>query len=103
MENSGVYGKVNDAWKKTSKVLLGEELGEMEEYEGWLTSDLIEPREEKSGISGKNVYLGNREYCNGKFLGLDEVDFKKKFEPLDINEIKDIDSIVGALQERFYY
>ena len=40
---------------------------------------------------------------NSRFTFLDEVNFNKKFEPLGINEIKDIDSIIEALQERFIY
>ncbi|MCX6778342.1 MAG: hypothetical protein NT157_05675, partial [Candidatus Micrarchaeota archaeon] len=41
--------------------------------------------------------------ANARCASLDEVDFSKKFEPLTINEVKDIDSILEALRERAYY
>lgn len=55
-------------------------------------------------MSGKDVYTLVPYYeDNSKFISFDEVNFNKKFEPLNINEIKDIDSITEALQDRFYY
>lgn len=101
--NSLVYPKLDFAWRQTCKVLFGEEIGELKEYEKWLLSNVASPREESSSLSGKSVYLGTNDYCKGKFIGLGEVDFNKKYEPLSINEIKDIDSIVSAIGERAFY
>lgn len=100
---SEVYDKVNTAWKDTCRLLFGRELGELKEYRDWLLSNVAPPREETSHVSGEKVYLGSHEYCNGRFMGLSEVDFKRRFEPLNINEIKDIDSAISALGERFVY
>ena len=101
---SEVYEKVNTAWKDTCRVLLGEEIGELNEYKDWLQDYAGVPRKEKSTISEKQVTFSIDEYCkDAKFISFDELDFYKKFEPLNINEIKDVDSIVEALQERFYY
>lgn len=100
---SEVYSKVNSAWKATCKVLFGEEIGELREYRDWLLSKVISPREEKSSLSGESVYLGSHDYCQGRFIGLNEVDFNRKYPPLSINEIKDIDSIVSAISERAIY
>lgn len=94
------------AWKSTTKVLFGKELGEMEEYRDWLLAHVMPPRKEVSALSGKDVFLGVDEYCAGaKFAGFSEIDFNRKIGPLplSINEIKDMDSIVEALRERFYY
>ncbi len=102
--NSQTYEALNKAWKSTCKVLFGQEIGDMQDYEPWLLSGVEASRKETSSISGKDVYFGIDSYCKkGKFMGLDELDFGKKFEPLNINEVKDIDSIVEALQDRFYY
>jgi hypothetical protein len=102
--NSPVYNELNKAWKSTCRVLFGEEIGELREYEEWLHEYIGKERVEKSMVSRKEVYLTSEEYChNAKFIAFDEIDFNKKFEPLNINEIKDIDSIVESLQERFYY
>jgi hypothetical protein len=100
-----VYGKVNAAWKQTCKVLLGEEIGELKDYEEWLSRYMSYPMNSRpSALSGKPVNYSVPNYPrSAKLLSLDEVDFNKKFEPLNINEIKDMDSIVGALQERIFY
>ncbi|MBN2122130.1 hypothetical protein JW721_03675 [Candidatus Micrarchaeota archaeon] len=101
--DSVAYPKLDFAWKQTCKVLFGEELGELRDYEKWLLSNVASPREEQSSLSGRNVYLGTHDYCKGRFIGLGEADFNKKYGPLSINEIKDIDSIVSAISERAFY
>ena len=93
-----VYSIVNKAWKTTCRVLFKEEIGELKEYEGWLNEYLFMNAVEKDG-----VYVA-KEYENaGKVLDYQEAIKIRNFEPLDINEIKDIDSIFEALKERFYY
>src|SRR3989338_4782756 len=98
------YDNINKAWKSTCKVLFKDEIGDLEEFDDWLSAYAQTPRFEKSAISGNIVALGVNYFAkDAKFISHDEVDFAKKFEPLGINEIKDIDSIVSALRERFYY
>ncbi len=104
MQNSIAYNKINEAWKDSCRVIFGKELGDLKEYKEWLSMDMESMNTKKSMVSGKDVCCAVPHYCEGaKFISLDEVDFNKRFEPLNINEIKDIDSIVEALQERFYY
>ena len=101
---SQTYDELNRTWKTTCKILLGEELGELKEYESWLLQYISKPRVEKSAVTGNDTYLVVEDYADGsKFVEFDKVDFNKRFEPLNINEIKDIDSIAGAVQERAYY
>lgn len=101
---SPVYNELNKAWKATCRILLKEEVGELEEYESWLSECLGRSRIERSAISGKEVHFPVDEYCkNAKFMSFDEADFSKEFEPLNINEVKDIDSIVEAVRERAHY
>lgn len=96
--------EINKAWKNACKVLFKEEVGELEDFEDWFPAYAQMPRFEKSAISGDTVALGVNSFVkNAKFIGYNEVDFAKKFAPLNINEIKDIDSIVEALHERFVY
>ena len=40
---------------------------------------------------------------NAKHMSFDEIDFGRKFEPLCIDDTKDIDSILEAVRERIYY
>jgi hypothetical protein len=98
------YETLNKAWKATSRVLLGQELGELREYEKWMAEYAASPRIEKSCLAGKEVSLSANDYCKGaRYLDLDEVDFGRKIKPLTINEVKDIDSIVEAIQEQVAY
>ena len=92
------------AWASTCKVLFGEEAGSMRQYEKWL-AELVDPAVvRKSCISGKEVIYSTAYYPeSAKSINLDEVDFNKKYPPLSINQIKDIDSIVSAIRDRAYY
>ena len=101
---SVVYDTLNKSWKSTCKVLLGSEVGDLKDFEPWLEEYIHKPRFEKSAFSGKEVELSIADYpSSSRFASFDEVDFGKKFQPLSINEIKDIDSIVEAVQDRIYY
>jgi hypothetical protein len=96
--------EIQNAWKKTCSIIFGEEIGQIEDYEEWLKGMIDPPQLMKSHISGKEVAVGIREYApDSKFIGMEEIDYGKKFEKLDINEIKDIDSLVEALSDRFDY
>jgi hypothetical protein len=86
--DSPVYNELNKAWKATCKVLFGEEIGELKDYEEWLKEDMVPITRAKSSISGKEVILGRGDYCkDANFISLDEVGLRK-VEPLTINEIK---------------
>lgn len=104
MEQGATYQELNKEWKSTCNVVLGKEIGELAEYKDWLMK-LNNPRVvRKSSLSGNDVVLTSNEFSDrAKFTSIDEVDFNKRFEPLNINEIKDIDSITDALNERIYY
>lgn len=99
-----LYRKLDGIWKQACKIILGREIGELSEYKGWLGTAMDPLLGKESAVSKKGVQVGIPHYCPGaKFISLDEVDFNKRFEPLGIDEVKDIDSIVEGLSERFYY
>ncbi|MFH1285123.1 MAG: hypothetical protein ABIH99_00925 [Candidatus Micrarchaeota archaeon] len=96
--------ELKKAWKDTCKVVLGEEIGELEAYLPWLAEYTNKLVYAKSSISGKQVTFTMGEYCSSsKRISLDEVDFNAKYAPLNINEIKDIDSLARAVSERVCY
>ncbi len=101
---SETYLAINKAWKATCRVLFREEIGELSDFEEWLKG-YDEPRMYgKSFVSGKGVALPTTDYAkSARFVSFEEVDFGKKFEPLNINEMKDIDGIVQAVSERACY
>lgn len=91
-------------WQDTSKVLFGSRTCSLTECSGWL-SEFIEPiSHNKSCLSGKEVISAPTAYCKtDRWISFEEIDFSKGFEPLNINEIKDIDSLLAAISERMYY
>src|SRR3989338_9310267 len=91
-------------WQGLCRLIFNEEIGPLSLYAKWLC-ELNEPIvRRKSCISGKEVAYAIGEYAqDAKWISLDEVDFSKKWEALSINSIKDIESLVEALSERFYY
>ncbi|MFZ5340753.1 MAG: hypothetical protein ACOZBG_03575 [Candidatus Micrarchaeota archaeon] len=100
------YDILNNAWKSTCKILFGEEIGELKEYEEWLKEYMPIIGRRKSCISGKEVIFAVDKYHGTKnFVSLDEINENKEksIDPLTINEIKDIDSIITALSEKWEY
>ncbi len=94
---------IGEAFETAFKVIFGECNVKLDELGPYLSKYHYPPIKRKSSLSGKNVALSSDRYCEGaKFLSQDEVDFGKKFA-LDINGIKDLDSIIRALGDRFYY
>lgn len=99
--------ELSKAWKSTCKLLLGEEIGELETYRDYLKK-YSDPMSTKiSAISGKEVYVSSDKFCQrATFLSHEEIpeyEQKTKKFKLNINEIKDIDSIINAAQENFQY
>ncbi len=99
--NKQVYDQLNKEWKSTTRILLGEELGELKDFEGWLNEYCPKSAKRKSIISGKETTLCSDNYSpNAKFIRAEE---KSESEALGINEIKDIDSIIEAVSEKWVY
>jgi len=91
---------LNEAFKATCKVLFGQEIGELSAFEPYLKEMLLPYQMKKSCVSSKSVMVSNLYYPSGaKFVSQDEV-ASLKFEPLNVNEIKDIDSLFAAASER---
>ncbi|MFH1470942.1 MAG: hypothetical protein ABIF01_04290 [Candidatus Micrarchaeota archaeon] len=96
---------IDNAFMRTFNLLLGNGEGEvsLEEFRGYLLQYSKPVSRRKSLVSGKDVALVTDDYCkDAKFISHDELR-EAAFEPLSINEIKDIDSILGAIEERIQY
>ncbi|MFA6213951.1 MAG: hypothetical protein WC717_01605 [Candidatus Micrarchaeia archaeon] len=91
---------IEQAFQATSKVLFGTEIGKLKEFEPYLQEMLLPYQMKKSCVSGKSVMVSNFFYPDGaKFVSQDEIS-QLKFQPININEIKDIDSLFAAASER---
>ncbi len=103
MENeSKIYEKLNQAWKTTSKILLGGDVGDLKEYEHLLSDAISGHLVQKNSTVSKEIVSVPLEYKDLVVARLSEADSIPKLK-LDINEIKDIDSIVERLKEEFVY
>ena len=101
---SSIYSALDRRWRASCRLLLGAEVGSLDEFSGWLSRDYEPLSTHKSSASGKDVPFVSPYYASGsKRISFDEVDFGKKFSPLTLNEMKDIDSIAQALGERAQY
>ena len=101
---SDAYEALDRAWRSTCKVLFGQEAGGLASSAEWLAEYGEEIRLEKSSLSGKSVALTQDEYSpSARFIAFGEIDYGKKFQPMSINEMKDIDSLALAAQERLQY
>jgi hypothetical protein len=101
---SATYAALDKAWRSTCRVLFGRETCSLNDASAWLKELQEKLLAEKSEISGKPVVFSMPDYSpSAVFISFDEASFGKKFAPLSLNEMKDIDSLVGAVQERAFY
>lgn len=91
---------VEQAFQATAKVIFGEEIGSLRDFAPYLEEMMFPYQMKRSSVSGKPVMVSNHFYPEeGRFISQDEIPLVK-FPPLDINEIKDIDSLFAAASER---
>ncbi|MFH1447355.1 MAG: hypothetical protein ABIG39_00690 [Candidatus Micrarchaeota archaeon] len=100
---SQVYRRLDSQWNATCKLLLGKEVGGISGYVDWLLEGIEQMQTRASKISGKEVCAVGMYEKNAPFMSFNEIDYEKKFPPLSVNEVKDIDSIVEALSGRAVY
>jgi len=95
--------KINSDFKKTCKILFGQEIGELPEFAPYLKEGMFPYTIARSLASGKEVMLSGPYYPkDAMFISQEEVALQK-FAPLSINDIKDIDSLFAAASERAAY
>ncbi len=93
---------LNNSFKSTCRSIFGTEIGELEDLKGYLLEKIPEPLIAKSTITQKDVFLSRECYSkNSNFIELENL--KNIPEKLEINEIKDLDSIMSAIKEKFHY
>jgi hypothetical protein len=94
------------AFKATCKILFGQEIGEVAEFDAYLKEGLV-GKKGKSLFSGKPIWVTSEEYCpKAKFFDFN--DEQQQFhstlaKPIAIDDIKDIDSLLSAVSEKLVY
>lgn len=93
---------INGAFKSVCKVLLKEEVGELDEFEKYL-SKYAEKLHVAQSAAGALVYY-TAPYCEGaRFVSFEEAFKPGASQPVDVNDTKDIDSLLNAVGERVCY
>lgn len=91
------------AWNSTCRVVFGQEMGPLADYQEWLGGYLPKRAKRKSHVSGKEVTVAMDSYSKGaRFVSADELAMNKSYA-LGINQIKDIDSILEGMREQCEY
>lgn len=93
--------EIEKAFQTTFKLIFGECNLKLDDLADYLYRWHYPVIQRKSAVSGKDVLVSSDFYReDAKFISNEEIDFGKKSTPLGIDDIKDIDSIVAAIQER---
>ncbi|MFH1328216.1 MAG: hypothetical protein ABIH76_05160 [Candidatus Bathyarchaeota archaeon] len=102
----GMIMDINDAFRSTCKIVLGDEIGELKDYQSYLSEPLI-GKYVTSHFSKKKVFMTSEQYCkDARFFdyGKEYQLFEKSLsKPININEIKDIDSLFLGVKEKILY
>ncbi len=104
---SELSAALDEAWMSTCRAVLGGEVGGLEGFAPYLLED-VEPMSEKtSALSGKPVQAGEEYFpTEAVFIGHDEVKEYQQKHPairLDINQVKDLDSVLDGIREQAVY
>ncbi|MFA5076922.1 MAG: hypothetical protein WC488_00665 [Candidatus Micrarchaeia archaeon] len=100
---SDALSPIDKQWKNACRILFGREMGDLTDRKRFLTRYIDPLSKSRSALSGSDVFY-SAPYCNGaKFVSFAEHERVSKFEPLSINDIKDMDSLMQSIGERVYY
>ncbi len=91
-------------WISTCKTVLGQELGGLERYMAAISAHTNPIISKKSSISGKTVsYLLDYYHPDAKWISFDEIDYDKHHAPIDLGQIKSLESLATLSSDRIYY
>ncbi len=93
------------AWDSTCKTIFGQSLGPLSQFEPYLKEALV-GQPALSVFSKRPVWVTSPHFdAAGRFFDYanELPQYDKLNAPLDVNQLKDIDSVVEAVQERLVY
>ncbi|MFH0817698.1 MAG: hypothetical protein V1909_03625, partial [Candidatus Micrarchaeota archaeon] len=97
--------ELEKAFQQTFRIIFGECNVTLDELRPYLLRNHYQPAVmRKSAISGKDVVVSHSRYPeDARYISQDEIDYMKKAPPISINEIKDLDSLLEAIDDRIAY
>jgi len=102
MDISSTLQAVNNAWKRATKIILGEEIGDIWAYENYLKRYTRLPKNIQSPTN-ENIYLPSERYKSVKKVMPYTTKIKMDKPFANINEIKDIDNLFELARDHFEY
>ena len=96
---------LNGAFEATSKIIFGRSLGTLDEFETYLSQAVV-GRVQASAFSRRPLFITSDRYAPGsRFLDYASElgEYSRLGKPLDINQVKDIDSLMAAVSELMVY
>ncbi len=96
---------IRKAFRSTCRTLFGREIGELEEYTDYLREPLV-GKFADSHFSTRKVFLTSTEYCKGaRFFdhAREREQVAALSKPININDVKDIDSLFDSVKEKVFY
>lgn len=103
MESSQVYNELNRHWKSVCRILFSQELGELDDFKVFQERYSEKLHYSTSEISGKKVVFSLPYSKGSRFISGDEQLRLNDSKPLEIDSIKDIDSLLLAVKEKVVY
>jgi len=104
---SEICAELDRKWNATCRILLGQEVGALADFEEYLSIGIERMNMAQSSISGKDVFAPSFNFPQcPRYINGDEI---REFEnrmlalPFDVNKIKDLDSLLSAVSERAHY
>ena len=98
---------INDAWKATCRVVLKREIGGIGEYEAYLKKYVGPVRNTRRSCLSGSVVTTADDDCGEEVRYISNAEreqyWKLHSSPFPIDDIKDIDSLMRAIGERFIY
>ncbi|MGV8176387.1 MAG: hypothetical protein ACP5NX_01140 [Candidatus Bilamarchaeaceae archaeon] len=94
---------IDGAFMAASRLLFGREIGHLNEFEPYLREASV-GRGVRSAFSGKDLWTASTEYCpKARFFDFQAEQGLLHASPLRLDDIKDLDSLLGAIGEKFIY
>jgi hypothetical protein len=102
MDKNQLHSTMEREWSGACRVIFKTELGPLSDFEPFLSHYTTPLSKAKSSISGKEVFYSSPYLPGAKFLLLSE-QAKLQKAKIDMNDVKDIDSLFRASEEIAYY
>ncbi|MCX6771466.1 MAG: hypothetical protein NTX79_05420 [Candidatus Micrarchaeota archaeon] len=103
MSSNTLDSKLDSSWRSACRIIFGREIGPLAKYQAWLGASLPRGARRKSHLSGKDVAVAFDAFpSSARFVSSEELQLNRGYG-VSVNDMKDVDSLLGALSEKCEY